>query len=49
MASDTKRDGQIPSRFVRILRFIALIMPFIPKNILLLYQSLGCYSDNGHF
>ncbi len=49
MADYTKRDGQIPSRFVLHIHFIVLIIPYIPKNILLLHQSLGCYSDNVTF
>ena len=49
MASYTKRDGQIPSRFVCIYILFSSSYRTSKKNILLLHQSLGSYSDNGHF
>jgi len=49
MASYTKRDGQIPSRFVCIYTLFSSSYRTSKKNILLLHQSLGSYSDNGHF
>ena len=49
MADYTKRDGQIPSRFVCIYTLFSSSYRTSKKNILLLHQSLGSYSDNGHF
>ena len=45
MADYTKRDGQIPSRFVCIYTLFSSSYRTSKKNILLLHQSLGSYSD----